>query len=229
MCKAWSGIVLKSGEVIWEMGVDGHEYLLRLAQKKYPDLKDNESRPDHLAFARVEITPDNGDYLSPDKWTFRLDEEITPSWWSAIHEKEAWDAQKLWLKRLGKILVRKPIIHPFRDIVPPKKITKTHLALVKKWASVRASVRASVGDSVRDSVRDSVWASAGDSVWAYTGSFFSLPRDAWKYTENIKAKGYPFAPAVKLWEMGLVPSFDCKVWRLHGGPKAEILWEGKIK
>jgi len=29
--------------------------------------------------------------------------------------------------------------------------------------------------------------------------------------------------------MGLIPSFDGKKWRLHGGKKAEILWEGTLK
>jgi hypothetical protein len=67
-----------------------------------------------------------------------------------------------------------------------------------------------------------------DSVRAYTGSFFSLQRSEWKRTENIKTKDYPFASAVKLWEMGLVPSFDGTMWRLHGGKEAKVLWEGKI-
>jgi len=26
--------------------------------------------------------------------------------------------------------------------------------------------------------------------------------------------------------MGLVASFDGNLWRLHGGKKAEVLWEG---
>lgn len=36
---------------------------------------------------------------------------------------------------------------------------------------------------------------------------------------------YPFAPCVKLWQLGLVPSFDGKMWRLHGGANAQILFE----
>jgi hypothetical protein len=109
------------------------------------------------------------------------------------------------------------------------------------WASVRdsvrASVRASVGDSVwasvRDSVRDSVRASVGDSVWAsvraYAGTFFILPRSEWKYTEDIKTDEYPFQCLATLWEKGLVPSFDGKKWRLHGGKGAKILWEGELR
>ena len=104
------------------------------------------------------------------------------------------------------------------------------------WASVRDSVWASVWASVRDSVRASVWASVwasvmdsvGDSVWAYSGTFFNLPRSAWMYTDTIQCEGYPFQPADILWEMGLVPSFDGRTWRLHGGPDGRVLWEGVI-
>jgi hypothetical protein len=81
------------------------------------------------------------------------------------------------------------------------------------WASVRDSVWASVSAPVRDSVRASVWASVSapvsDSVYAsvlaYISSFF-----------NIKYK-YDFSSGVKLWESGLVPSFDGTTWKLHGG------------
>jgi hypothetical protein len=93
------------------------------------------------------------------------------------------------------------------------------------WASVWDSVWDSVWASVRTSVRTSVGDSVGDSVRAYMGSFFDL--EAWKYTEGIGADGYPFQPAVDLWEAGLVPSFDGKTWRLHGGPKAAVLFEIK--
>ena len=58
---------------------------------------------------------------------------------------------------------------------------------------------ASVGDSV------------GDSVWAYISSFF-----------DIKYK-YDFSSCVELWEKGLVPSFDGKIWRLHG-KGGKIVW-----
>jgi hypothetical protein len=75
-------------------------------------------------------------------------------------------------------------------------------------------------DAVGDAVRD--------AVWAYTGSFFIPVISKWKYT--IHAKGvYPFQPAVDLWKMGLVASFDGKLWKLHGGKGAKVLWEGDLK
>jgi hypothetical protein len=79
-------------------------------------------------------------------------------------------------------------------------------------ASVRASVWASVRASVWASVRASVWASVWDSVGAYVSSFFDT-----QYK-------YDFSPCVKLWEMGLVPSFDGKTWRLHSGSKSAIVY-----
>jgi hypothetical protein len=87
------------------------------------------------------------------------------------------------------------------------------------WASVGASVwdsvLASVGDSVWDSVRDSVLASVRDSVWGYISSFF-----------NIEYK-FDFSSAVKLWESGLVPSFDGTIWRLRSGKNADVVFEWK--
>jgi hypothetical protein len=36
---------------------------------------------------------------------------------------------------------------------------------------------------------------------------------------------FDFSSNTKLWKMGLVPSFDGKIWRLHTGPKAAIVYE----
>ena len=122
-------------------------------------------------------------------------------------------------------------INPFQ-ITPPPKISKKHIKLLRKWASVWDSV----GASVWDSVGASVWASVGDSVGAsvgavitsYTGSLFPLQREEWKYTEKIQTSGYPFQSAVDLWKLGLVPSYDGETWRLHSGEDAKVLWEGGL-
>lgn len=112
-------------------------------------------------------------------------------------------------------------IHPFK--IKPPEIIEKHIELLREWDSVRDSVRDSMWDSMWASVWDSVWA----SVWAYIGSFFTNIK-TWKYIKHEKGK-YPFQPCVDLWETGLVPSFDGKVWRLHGGKNAKILYEMKIK
>ncbi len=109
-------------------------------------------------------------------------------------------------------------INPF-EIDPPAIMP---IEILKQWASVRASVRASVWASVWASVG----ASVGASVRAYIGSLFHLKRNQWLYTESITTDGYPFQPAVDLWKMGLVASFNGTLWRLHGKPNGKILWEG---
>jgi len=145
-------------------------------------------------------------------------------------------------KKIVPKLIIKPIIHPFND-KSITRVTKKDIELMKKWAnvwdSVRASVWDSVGDSVRvsvgvsvwasvwdsvrDSVRDSVWDSVRDSVWAYTSSFFNLPK--WKYIKH-KVGINPYQPLIDLWEKGLVPSYDGKIWRMHG-KEGKIIYEAK--
>ena len=247
MCKAFSCVIGRDKTVTWRFGTDSHEDLIEIA-----GYKDDTLDPDKIEFCRIEISPKNGSYLEPDEWVFKIDMDVTPAWWTLAHKRACEREHKKWIKELDKVLVRKPIIHPFRDIVPPKEITEEHIRLLREWASVwasvgasvwdsvwgsvRASVRASVGRSVwdsvgasvGDSVRASVWDSVWDSVGAYSGTFFNLPRSAWMYTDTIQCEGYPFQPADILWEQGLVASFDGKLWRLHGGPDGRVLWEGMV-
>ena len=231
MCKAFSGICVRSGKVYWKLGMDSHN-----------DIADKFNLKDDKNYCPFEINPKNDNYLNPDEWVFKFDDG-TPDWWKQSHENRCWSAFREWKKQAyAKINLpeaRNPI-HPFK-IKPPKQITKKHINLLKQWVSVgasvwdsvRASVGASVGASVRASVwvsvgasvRASVWASVGDSVEAYLGSLFKLSRGQWKYTSKIKTKNYPFEPAVKLWKMGLVPSFDGETWRLHAGKKAKVVFE----
>jgi hypothetical protein len=127
-------------------------------------------------------------------------------------------------------LIIKPIVNPLSITV--NKITIEDLKLLKQWDSVRdsvgysvrASVRDSVGASVRDSivawvgasVWDLVWDSVRDSVRAYASTFVDI-----KYNHD-------FTSINKLWERGIVPSYDGKIWRLHTGMKADIIMQGTI-
>ena len=143
-------------------------------------------------------------------------------------------------------LVIKPIKNPLLVERKHPEPNAEEISLLKRWASVRASVwasvvasigasvRASVGVSVWDSVeasvgalvRASVWASVvasiGASVWAYISSFFAL--DEWQFNGEIVREN-PFQPAIDLGEAGLVPSFDGEIWRLHAGKDAQIVYE----
>ena len=125
-------------------------------------------------------------------------------------------------KKIVPELIIKDIVNPFE--LGTIKVYKKDIALLKQWDSVWDSVRDSVGDSVGASVGDSVWDSVWASVWAYTSSYFNLKQ--WKHIDHKKGAN-PFQSCIDLWERGLVPSYDGKIWRLHG-KGGKILWEGKV-
>lgn len=131
-------------------------------------------------------------------------------------------------------------------LLPEAKITDSDIILLKELASIRDSVWASVWASVWDSISDSIWASIRDSVWtsvwasvrasvrdsvrdsiwdsiwAYIGSLFPNI-EKWKYVDRYRNQ-YPFQSCADLWHRGIVPSFDGKLWRLHSGENAKIIW-----
>ena len=98
------------------------------------------------------------------------------------------------------------------------------------WGSVRDSVWGSVLDSVLDSVWGSVWASIGTSVRASVGAYISslFPNiENWKYIKHEEGIN-PFQPCIDLWKAGLVPSYDGKVWRLHAGKDAKVVYKERM-
>ena len=214
MCKAFSCIVDKNKRVYWKLNLDSHDKIIS-------EFKLNEKK-DSLSFVRVEVSPKNSSYLKPDKWVFKVDEDSIPDWFSPSHKDVVMREFKVFKRELYKIVVRKPIVHPFH-LKAVRRVSLKQKLLLKQWDSVRGSV----GDSVRGSVWDSVWDSVGGSVRGYIGSFFKLERSQWKYTDKIKTSGYPFQSVVDLWGMGLVPSFDGTTWRLHAGEKAKVVFSIK--
>ena len=108
------------------------------------------------------------------------------------------------------------------------------------WALVIDSVRASVWDSVWASIKaaviqsgsasDSVWASVIDSVIdsvrAYISSLFPNIKK-WEHIEYEEGVN-PFLSVITLWNRGFIPSFDGKIWRLHSGKTAKVVYEEKI-
>jgi hypothetical protein len=235
MCNPFSCIVDKKGKVYWQLGIDAHDGLIEKFKLKEPAGTTNKEIADKLDWCKVEITPDN--YLTPTSWKLIVDERITPTWFKkrqAFYEQKCFIARDEWLSELNKIFNRNEALHPINPLkIKAGKVDDKVKQLLKMWDSVWASVWASVRDSVGASVWASVWASVGASVGdsvrasvgAYFGSLFKLKRSKWMYTSKIKAKGYPFEPAVKLWKLGFVASFDGNIWRLHSGPKATIVFQ----
>jgi len=158
----------------------------------------------------VDIT--ENDILLLKKWD-SVKESVRDSVWDSV-----WDSVKDSVRDSVKDSVRDSVKESVRDSVRDSVWDSV-------WDSVKESVRdsvwESVRDSVKDSVRDSVWdsvrASVRDSVrasvWAYISTFFNI---------NYR---YDFFSVNELWNRGIVPSFDGKVWRLHSGKDASIIYE----
>ena len=121
MCKAFSCIIDQDEKVTWKLGVDSHSDLARIGG--YADRVLGE-------FAKIEITPRNGNYLNPDVWDYRVDESPVPVW-CGLHEKElCLAAHNKWLKKLDKFINRHPFVHPFEK-TPPANIQRKHILLLK--------------------------------------------------------------------------------------------------
>lgn len=93
MCHPFSCIVMRGGKVHWSNKTDSHDELL------YDNgLKDKDDPKLGMKFARVEITPDDGNYIDTPitDWVLNIDESIQPDWWSEKHERAARAALKKW-------------------------------------------------------------------------------------------------------------------------------------
>ena len=121
-------------------------------------------------------------------------------------QAEDW-VNRLDFKRVIDPLIIKPIVNPLE--LPLAEVTEQDKQDLNLWASVWASVEASVGDSVEASV----WASVVASVGAYISTFFAIEYE------------YDLSPAIRLWERGIVASFDGKTWRLHSGKDAQVIYQ----
>jgi hypothetical protein len=81
MCQFFSCLVLKDGSLCWHGLTNSHEDLVRVFQ---PGKDDGET------FVRVEFIPPaslvgqvgQGVFASPEAWTLKVDEAITPPWWA---------------------------------------------------------------------------------------------------------------------------------------------------
>ena len=202
-------------------GTDSHSHICAYYQLNEDRCNKYEYNPLTKRFEIDQINSERDDSKAAEKWVQRLD-----------------------FKTVVEPLIIKPIVNPF-ELPAVERVTDEQIDWLKSWASVRASVRVSVGNLVRasvrvsvgnlvgNSVRDSVWNSVWDSVWnsveasfgysvwnsvealvgAYVSSFLDIPYQ------------HDFTPAVKLWDDGLVPSFNDKTWRLHSGKDAKIIYE----
>ena len=198
-------------------GADSHSHICAHFALDEDRCNKYEFNPLTKAFTIDQINSKRDDSEAAEKWANRLD-----------------------FKTIAEPLIVKPIVNPL-ELPKVEQVTDEQIGWLKDWASVWAPVRDSVGDSVRDSVGDSVRDSVGDSVeasvWGSVG--YSVRYSVWAsvrdsvgdsvvaYTSSFFSINYErdFSPAIKLWESGLVPSFDGKTWRLHSGTIADVVYE----
>ena len=192
-----------------EDGADSHSHICARFKLDEDVCNKYEFNPLTKAFTVDQINSNRDDSEAAEKWANRQD-----------------------FKTVVEPLVIKPIVNPL-ELPEVTEVTAEHIQWLKEWIAVSASIWNSVGDSVWnsvgnsvrasiwdsvwdsmwDSIWNSVWAPVCDSVWAYIGSFFDI---------DYK---FDFSSAVKLWEAGLVPSFDGTTWRLHSGKDARVVYE----
>ena len=194
-------------------GVDSHSHICAHFALDEDRCNKYEFNPLTKAFTIDQINSKRDDSEAAEKWANRID-----------------------FKTIVEPLIVKPIVNPL-ELPKVEQVTDEQIDWLKSWASVVASVRYAVGYAVRYAVLAPVWASVeasiwasveasiwasvwasvryavGDSVWAYFSSFFAINYE------------YDFSSAVKLWEAGLVPSFDGTTWRLHSGESADVVYE----
>ena len=192
-----------------EDGADSHSHICARFKLDEDVCNKYEYNPLTRKFVIDQVNSNRDDSEAAEKWVNRLD-----------------------FKTIVEPLIIKPIVNPF-ELPAVERVTDEQIDWLKSWAPVWNSVRNSVGNSVWDSVwnsvEDVVWASVWEVVWA---SVWDVDWDAvrvsvWAYFSSFFAIQYEpdFSPAVNLWEVGLVPSFDGTTWRLHSGKSADIVYE----
>ena len=186
-------------------GVDSHSHICAHFALDEDRCNKYEFNPLTKAFKTDQINSERDDSEAAEKWVKRLD-----------------------FKTIVEPLIIKPIANPL-ELPKVEQVTDEQIGWLKDWASSWASVRASVWASVRASVGYSIWASVWDSVRASVGhSIWDSVRDSVSaYVSSFFAidHKHDYSSAMKLWEAGLVPSFDGTMWRLHSGTKADVVYE----
>lgn len=96
MCNFKSGLILRNRVVLAPEGNESHSDLLE--SLNIEDTRLNASKK----FVRAELTPPDGNKaIEIDQWKFRVDQDITPDWYSddpKRYEQEFRDAVSDWLK-----------------------------------------------------------------------------------------------------------------------------------
>ena len=92
MCKFFSSIVTRQGEVLYNQFIDSHETLIQIFK-----LRDDKPMD---YFVRCEFYPqDNNDMGDADKYELRVDENFTPEWFEEFRESVT-DKMRIIIKNM---------------------------------------------------------------------------------------------------------------------------------
>ena len=250
MCKAASMVETRD-KMYWSDKTDSHHKIIE-------EFGLCESGARGVNVVPIEITPPGGNLSLPlKKWEYAIDQmgvqRDLPEWFDRERsEQRARACLSDWAEHRLRGWKLKEAFNPINPLKRKQDKTLDKLKLLKKHASVSASVYSSVSDSVYSSVSasvsDSVYSSVSDSVYSSVypsvedsvedsvsdSVYSSVSASVYAYIgslfHNIKKWKYtdiknPWRALRKLWLGGYVPSFDGKTWRLHAGLQAEIVFE----
>ena len=233
MCKPFSGIITRSGKGYYDNKIQSHSEVVDLFKSQDPELADDKLPPDNT-FAKFEITPDNGNLLLPDNWSFNLDEDVKPKWWKKRHEEKAWEIHKDWLEWLhNKIDVSKYPKNPLLMKPQPFEIRDSirySIGYSIRYSigySIRYSIWYSIGYSIWDSIGYSIWDSIGDSIGysiRYSIGYsirYSIGINTAFMIPEVWEKYKEYQPIVDLWHKGIVPVWYQDAWHYFGSPEGD--------
>jgi len=94
MCKFYSAIVMRNGDILHNENLTSHEDLISLFE-----INDTQMNCDK--FVRVEYSPDdNTDYADIEKYRLNVDEKSTPDWFESQREYVISRLRDIVLKRI---------------------------------------------------------------------------------------------------------------------------------
>src|SRR5574343_426672 len=159
MCRPASFVVTRN-RVLWHLSSDRHEDII----EQY-GLMDRAPVPD---FVRVEVAPDDNKYLLPfEAWTYRVDQDKVPDWYSAKWAEEqtraelpAWKASRGWFFDAMEFVETIPATPWFKAVESPDPAWRMFDTRDAAYAAASAAARDAAYDAARDAAYDAAYAAA---------------------------------------------------------------------
>ena len=194
MCQLKSCLVLK--DRVYCPDYDHHQNMLEKLGIKDDYLGASKT------FVRVELLPPDGveSLMEPlDKWTLRVDQDVTPEWWDADADRprvekavEAWRGEHVFTE--GKHIVKAGKVYAFDSVTvtafDSATVTAFGSVTVTAWGSATVEAYGSATVNAWDSTTVKAWGSATVTAWgsATVTAWGSATVTAWG-SATVKAYG----------------------------------------